>query len=219
MTNNLPYSDLFPYLHPLVQIDVEKYPIIKPVVSEFVVEHNYYLREYLDSLKLTKSTEFLLKQGLEKSIKDFDITKFKQKVGSLHIGNSKQECWVVWVFVAAAFILINRAVAEKTIAPYAADIRLCFRNAHDYKILWPERESRYRGVDKTNKIRQQRKVEDLQTIAEEVKKHNIGDREVFKNVKKTITTTKKRRPTFNKPSSFTRNDSKNAITQAIETKK
>lgn len=150
MTKQLPYSDLFPYLHPLQVVDIEKYPLIKPVIAEFVREHTCYITEYLDTDKLVRATEYLQDHSIKETIANFDITDFKKTVGKLNIGQQIQAVWIVWLFVSAAFILINRAIAENSIKQYAEDIKLCFRNAHDYKRLWHERKCRYKGATKTN---------------------------------------------------------------------
>ena len=80
MAEQLPYSDLFPYLHPLQVVDIEKYPLIKPVIAEFVWEHTYYVTDYLDTDKLVKATEYLQDQGIKEIIANFDITDFKKRL-------------------------------------------------------------------------------------------------------------------------------------------
>lgn len=213
MAEQLPYSDLFPYLHPLQVVDIEKYPLIKPVIAEFVWEHTYYVTNYLDTDKLVKATEYLQDHGIKEIIANFDITDFKKTVGKLNIGRHKQEVWVIWLFVSAAFILINRAITENSITQYTEDIKLCFRNAHDYKILWRERKCRYKGATKTNNQRGDLKQAALNIIKEKCTDRNTDEYnyDLFK------TEFDKRYPNSKSPfskSAFSRRDSSNPLVQA-----
>ena len=213
MTEQLPYSDLFPYLHPLQVVDIEKYPLIKPVIAEFVWEHTYYVTKYLDTDKLVKATEYLQDHGIKEIIANFDITDFKKTVGKLNIGRHKQEVWVIWLFVSAAFILINRAITENSITQYTEDIKLCFRNAHDYKRLWCERKCRYKGATKTNNQRGDLKQAALNIIKEKCTDRNTDEYnyDLFK------TEFDKRYPNSKSPfskSAFSRRDSSNPLVQA-----
>lgn len=213
MAEQLPYSDLFPYLHPLQVIDIEKYPLIKPVIAEFVREHTYYVTDYLDTDKLVKATEYLQDHGIKEIIANFDITDFKKTVGKLNIGRHKQEVWVIWLLVSAAFILINRAITENSITQYTEDIKLCFRNAHDYKRLWRERKCRYKGATKTNNQRGDLKQAALNIIKEKCTDRNTDEYnyDLFK------TEFDKRYPNSKSPfskSAFSRRDSSNPLVQA-----
>lgn len=213
MAEQLPYSDLFPYLHPLQVVDIEKYPLIKPVIAEFVWEHTYYVTEYLDTDKLVRATEYLQDHGIKEIIANFDITDFKKTVGKLNIGRHKQEVWVIWLFVSAAFILINRAITENSITQYTEDIKLCFRNAHDYKRLWRERNCRYKGATKTNNQRGDLKKAALNIIKEKCTDRNTDEYnyDLFK------TEFDKRYPNSKSPfskSAFSRRDSSNPLVQA-----
>lgn len=213
MTDKLPYSDLFPYLHPLQVVDIEKYPLIKPVIAEFVWEHTYYVTKYLDTDKLVRATEYLQDHSIKETVANFDITDFKKTVGKLNIGRHKQEVWVIWLFVSAAFILINRAITENSITQYTEDIKLCFRNAHDYKRLWYERKCRYKGATKTNNQRGDLKQAALNIIKEKCTDRNTDEYNyyLFK------TEFDKRCPNSKSPfskSSFSRRDSSNPLVQA-----
>lgn len=213
MTKQLPYSDLFPYLHPLQVVDIEKYPLIKPVIAEFVWEHTYYVTKYLDTDKLVKATKYLQEHGLKETIDNFDITDFKKAVRKLNVGHPTQAVWIVWLFVSAAFILINRAIAEGSIIPYENDIKLCLRNAHDYKRLWYERKCRYKGATKTNNQRGDLKQAALNIIKEKCTDRNTDEYnyDLFK------TEFDKRYPNSKSPfskSSFSRRDSSNPLIQA-----
>lgn len=212
MAEQLPYSDLFPYLHPLQVVDIEKYPTIKPVIENFIEDHAHYVNEYLDREKLVRATEYLQEHGIKEIITSFDITDFKKTVGKLNIGQHKKEVWVIWLFVSAAFILINRAITENSIKQYTEDITLCFRNAHDYKILWYERKCRYKGATKTNNQKDDLRQAALNIVKTKCKDGNTDEYNysLFKSE------FDKRYPNSKSPfskSAFSRRDSSNPLVQ------
>ena len=221
MTTQLPYCDIFPYLHPMQDFIPSDYPILADILEEYLWELNYYREQYLDADRIDNALEWIKQHGdldhktVKYIIEKFCILDFRRPK-KIHTGKGQ---WIVWLFVVSAYILINQAIESGTVDAVKNDIRTCLKNAREYKRLWGERACRYKGASKTNT----KKAEIKNTVLEITRKTDNAnsakaDGEKISIIKKEFKRVFPGKTFPYKDSSFTRNDHANMFTQAAKLK-
>ena len=222
MTQQLPFDDIFPHLHPMQKFAPSDYPILADILEEYLSDLNHYRERYLDKDRIACALEWIKQHGdldhktVKFIIEQFCILDFKSDVKI----QTPDKQWIVWLFVVGAFILINQAIESNNIDIVKNDIQTCLKNAHDYKRLWGERACRYKGAGKTNTKKAETKST-IRKITRKTDKANLAktdDEKLFiiKGEFKRVAPDKK----FPyKDSSFTRNDHANMFAQAAKLKK
>ena len=142
---------------------------------------------------------------------------FSSHKPELTTNNTNQ--WIIWLFIVGAFVLINQAIDSSDVTTVKNDIRICLKNAHDYKRLWKERACRYKGANKTNA----KKAKIKNTVLEITRKTDNAnlakaDGEKISIIKKEFKRVFPGKTFPYKDSSFTRNDHANMFTQAAKLK-
>ena len=152
MTQQLPFADIFPHLHPMQKFTQPNYPILADILLEYAQDLAHYRENYLDADRIANALDWIKQHGdldhktIKCIIKHFCILDFKSDIKI----QTYDKQWIIWLFVIGAFILINHAIENDDINTVKNDIRTCLKNAHDYKRLWGERKGRYKGASKTN---------------------------------------------------------------------
>jgi hypothetical protein len=154
MNEPIPLDNLFPHLHPLAPIGGE-FPFLARLSTQHRKDHQKYLLKYLNEDKIDKAINFLRdhigKKGIitcakiNELIAMFDISDFKI-AGKLTPDDGEPNTWIIWMFITAAFILLNRAIETGDIEPFIENINACLQNAHDYKMAALPREKQTGGA-------------------------------------------------------------------------
>ena len=221
MTEQLPYCDIFPHLHPMQQFTPSDYPILADILQEYASDLEHYRENYLDADRIANALDWIKQHGdldhktIKRIIKQFCILDFKRPQ-KIHTDKGQ---WIVWLFVVSAFILSNQAIESGDIDSVKNDIRTSLKNAHEYKRLWTERECRYKGASKTNA----KKAETKNTVLEITRDTDKANPAKSDDEKLIIIKNKFKRAVPNKTfpykdSSFTRNDDANMFAQAAKHK-
>lgn len=221
MTQQLPFADIFPHLHPMQKFTQPNYPILADILLEYAQDLAHYRENYLDEDRIANALDWIKQHGdldhktIKRIIEHFCILDFKSDV-KIQTDNKQ---WIVWLFVIGAFILINQAIENDDINTVKSDIQTCLKNAHDYKRLWGERKGRYKGASKTNA----KKAEIKKTVLKITRETNNAnpaksDDEKLIIIKNEFKKTSPNRDFPYKDSSFTRNDDANMFAQAAKHK-
>ena len=221
MTQQLPFADIFPHLHPMQKFTQSNYPILADILLEYAQDLAHYRENYLDEDRIANALDWIKQHGdldhktIKLIIEHFCILDFKSDV-KIQTYNKQ---WIVWLFVIGAFILINQAIENDDINTVKSDIQTCLKNAHDYKRLWGERKGRYKGASKTNA----KKAEIKKTVLKITRETNNAnpaksDDEKLIIIKNEFKKTSPNRDFPYKDSSFTRNDDANMFAQAAKHK-
>lgn len=221
MTQQLPFADIFPHLHPMQKFTQPNYPILADILLEYAQDLAHYRENYLDADRIANALDWIKQHGdldhktIKCIIKHFCILDFKSDI-KIQTYNKQ---WIVWLFVIGAFILINQAIENDDINTVKSDIQTCLKNAHDYKRLWGERKGRYKGASKTNA----KKAEIKKTVLKITRETNNAnpaksDDEKLIIIKNEFKKTSPNRDFPYKDSSFTRNDDANMFAQAAKQK-
>lgn len=223
MTTQLPYCDIFPHLHPMQDFIPSDYPILADILEEYLWDLNYYREQYLDADRIDNALKWIKQHGdldhktIKYIINKFSVLDFSSHKPELTTNNTNQ--WIIWLFIVGAFVLINQAIDSSDVTTVKNDIRICLKNAHDYKRLWKERACRYKGANKTNA----KKAKIKNTILEITRKTDNAnlakaDGEKISIIKKEFKRVFPGKTFPYKDSSFTRNDHANMFTQAAKLK-
>lgn len=221
MTQQLPFADIFPHLHPMQKFTQPNYPILADILLEYAQDLAHYRENYLDADRIANALDWIKQHGdldhktVKFIIEQFCILDFSrpQKI------RTDKGQWIVWLFVVSAYILINQAIENDDINTVKSDIQTCLKNAHDYKRLWGERKGRYKGASKTNA----KKAEIKKTVLKITRETNNANPAKSDDEKLIIIKNKFKKISPNrdfpyKDSSFTRNDDANMFAQAAKHK-
>ena len=221
MTQQLPFADIFPHLHPMQKFTQPNYPILADILLEYAQDLAHYRENYLDADRIANALDWIKQHGdldhktVKFIIEQFCILDFSrpQKI------RTDKGQWIVWLFVVSAYILINQAIENDDINTVKNDIRTCLKNAHDYKRLWGERKGRYKGASKTNakKAEIKKTVLEITRITDKTNPAKSDDEKLI-IIKNKFKKTSPNRDFPYKDSSFTRNDDANMFAQAAKQK-
>ena len=155
-TSNLPYSELFPIIHPLERPAQKTYEQIPELFYwelannyDFHLPHGYMTPEKLkQAVVQLKRLKVVQTNDISVLVRKYDITYFaKQRKINL---DDKKRCAIFWIMNAAAFLLLNRFLETHDSHIESCALK-CFNIAHDYKFAWNEREGRRKGGDARSK--------------------------------------------------------------------
>lgn len=138
MTDKLPYSDLFPYLHPL-----DKKPAdanIPPCVKKYIDKHYTFVipAGYLNAEKMNKAFEFLSEQYPGNNVLN-QVRKFINSFPGDDMYNvpehDKKGTSYFWVYTVSAFLFLNVYQINKSAKALKLVVR-AFDRARTHKTLW-----------------------------------------------------------------------------------
>lgn len=218
MKDKLPYSDLFPYLHPLQDWEqIEKYPELASSIARYKDDYKFYLRCYLDEERINIAIAFLKKKfpDVRNFISEFDLTDLAAVFKGLRAEKRTNAAWVIWIYVSVAFMLMNTAIKENSLDKYVADICKCLQNAHEYKRVWRTKENGAKGIGVVN-AKKQDNIANVLDIINELRLNKIKDDDMWRESKSLF---EQRYPDVvfpYKKESFERNDKNNPLYKSLE---
>lgn len=138
MTEQLPYSDLFPYLHPLGTMH-DTVDIPNDIKIYIDRHYDFILPEgYLSSEKLQKAMKFLNAKDPEKNIYD-KAADFLKSIPYENIyrvpDHDEKNVSYFWVYTVSAFLFLNLYQNDKS-PNIVEHIRQSFERARTHKIMW-----------------------------------------------------------------------------------
>lgn len=146
--NDLPFSELFPHVHPLdrqlsAQEIIKEFPFLSDWQENLNLHHNLILNEdYLNTDKINKSLGFLCEHYGKKNPTDA-IPSLIKEYGSFNPNTGRmtervgKDISLFWVCETSAFLLINEFIKKNGDDIKSHElIRQCFSSAGTLKCIW-----------------------------------------------------------------------------------